>query len=466
MISIRMRRFRGTAVLAACAVLVGGVLAGPLPAWARSQGLHAPRRQQDVHTSLSGPLTIAWSGDPPHGCAAAGLCGVSGTLHVRFGRNAASDGDGFSFSGGDGGLVAGESSGVVRVQTTAPDGTVTTCADPVSVTLTIVLPGALRPGAGSARVDRIDIPSAGRCAGPSSADLDRISLPPRRDRKGYDLSGRTSLRAGPLAVTLDSGLHVTVKRTPARSPKKGRGHKGAEGKPTPTHPGLLEDAVVTYRITGMRGSLTTDFAGLAPPRCVGLDACGARGRLVQSFATRGTLRFIGARLVAHAVGRRRALSDLRGGRMPLSDTFGELLIRGHVKETSIQADGMPCHDSSPFVLSLENPPRAQAGTDELILPGGSLFDSFVGDPLRTRCPGPTSADVLGDAQPLARATVEAAHLGERHLSITFRANSAFAGETYAGHRAGTVVLTLTRVRTRGGTRRETLYGRDGETVTG
>ncbi|MGH2871516.1 MAG: hypothetical protein ACRDL5_03530 [Solirubrobacteraceae bacterium] len=35
-----------------------------------------------VDVTLSGALTIAWSGNPVRGCAAVGQCGVSGTLQV------------------------------------------------------------------------------------------------------------------------------------------------------------------------------------------------------------------------------------------------------------------------------------------------------------------------------------------------------------------------------------------------
>src|SRR5271155_5666391 len=39
----------------------------------------APPPVTPVATSLTGSLTVSWSGDPSRGCAAAGLCGVTGT---------------------------------------------------------------------------------------------------------------------------------------------------------------------------------------------------------------------------------------------------------------------------------------------------------------------------------------------------------------------------------------------------
>ncbi|MGH2855968.1 MAG: hypothetical protein ACRDMJ_00630, partial [Solirubrobacteraceae bacterium] len=54
----------------------------------------APGRQ--VTTTMTGALTIAWQADPARGCAAAGLCGVSGSLEMLAGGSGQSS----SSSGG------------------------------------------------------------------------------------------------------------------------------------------------------------------------------------------------------------------------------------------------------------------------------------------------------------------------------------------------------------------------------
>ena len=62
---------------------------------------------------MTGPLTIAWHGDAAHGCATAGLCGVSGTVQMTFGGESASSG------GGSPPLLADDDNAVARVQTRA-----------------------------------------------------------------------------------------------------------------------------------------------------------------------------------------------------------------------------------------------------------------------------------------------------------------------------------------------------------
>jgi hypothetical protein len=49
--------------------------------------------------------------------------------------------------------------------------------------------------------------------------------------------------------------------------------------------------------------------------------------------------------------------------------------------------------------------------------------------------------------------VTAAQLGAPSLTVTFRPPDGFAGADYSGRRSGAIVMTLTRVRAAGGTRR-------------
>ena len=59
---------------------------------------------------MTGPLRM---GDTAHGCAAAGLCGVSGTVQMTFAGESASSGGGFPP------LLADDDNAVARVQTMA-----------------------------------------------------------------------------------------------------------------------------------------------------------------------------------------------------------------------------------------------------------------------------------------------------------------------------------------------------------
>lgn len=75
----------------------------------------------------------------------------------------------------------------------------------------------------------------------------------------------------------------------------------------------------------------------------------------------------------------------------------------------------------------------------------------ISDPLRTRCPGPTAADVLGSA-PLAVGSVQGAP-GAPAITVTFSAPGSFLAGAYAGERGGSLVMTLALEHQSGGTSR-------------
>lgn len=417
------------------------------------------RQHRQVNVALTGSLTIAWAGDPAGGCAAVGVCGVHGSVVMLLGNSSE------SASGGPAPLDVSDEGAVARVQTTAPDGTVTACADLVPVDFTL----AVRRIGGAPRAtinvpDSIGLPSAGRCAGPTGADLRGLALPARPfGAHGYDMSGQSSFRGGPFTVSAFSTVRAHITYGPQRGGGPfgvGPGLGGVVGSPRPLkrRSALEESATVVYRVTGFAGTLSTDFAGLAPPLCDGLGACGTSGRLLQTFAMGGTLSFSGTRLVRRRVGAQGVLADLRRGRLHLFDTFGSSPLRTTVDETLARSDGSRCRDHAVTHLSAGGD-RARRASDELRLsanpgefPGGGI------DPFRTRCPGPSAADILGPGnQPLAAATVSAAHLGDPRLSIVFRNRGSFDGAAYSGERSGAVVLSLSLVRSRGVTRRVTLF---------
>jgi hypothetical protein len=453
MIPNHMTGSRGRAVIASCAIIAVPALGLPGPALAAHTRPHP--RPGEVNITLSGALTVAWTGAPAHGCAAAGLCGVSGSLEMVQGGEAAS-----VSGGGTPPLELSDQSAVARVETTQPDGTVTSCADlvPVDVFLTV------RKTRGGPRAtldpsDALSTPSSGRCAGPTAADISAMKLPARRlGSRGYDLSGQTTVAVGPFELTAISTVRAHFTYGNQRGGLGGLGaFSGFGGGPRPgkPHPALQESAVARYRVTGVSGALDTDFAAVAPPLCDGLGVCGATGSLTQTISTHGTVIFAGTRLVSHRVGRSGALADLRRGRLLLFDTFGARPIHETVAETLTQTDAARCTDTSSLELAAPPFTGAHPGVDELALPA-SVEDLGFGapDPFRTRCAGPSGADITGPGGgPVATATVTAGELGGHHLSITFRPRAAFHGQDYSGRRTGSVVVSMTLVRQSGGTRR-------------
>ena len=451
---MHMRGSRGTAVVGACAVAVS--LALSLPGSAASARRHKPRQ---VNVALTGSLTITWTGSRAGGCAAVGVCGVSGSVAMHLGNSSSSS------IGGPAPLEVTDSSAVARVQTTAPDGAVVTCADLVPVDFNL----AVRRSRGVPRTTidaptSIALPSAGRCAGPTGNDLSGVSLPARPfGAHGYNMSGENSFAGGPFQVTVFSTVraHITYGGSGQAGPLGGGFPSGVAqgpGRPPRSRSVLEESATVVYRMSGLGGALITKFAGLAPPLCDPLGACGASGRLLQSLATRGKLSFSGTRIVKRPVGLAAALADLRRGRLHLFDSFPASSIRLTTDETISQTNGAACRDTSTVRLGSTSD-RAHGTTDELILspsPGGFSFGQS--DPFRTRCPGPSAVDIVGPrGGQMAAAVVTAGELGDKRLSISFRTGGTFTGSAYRGKRSGSVVLSLTLVRRRGFTRRVKLF---------
>jgi hypothetical protein len=78
---------------------------------------------------------------------------------------------------------------------------------------------------------------------------------------------------------------------------------------------------------------------------------------------------------------------------------------------------------------------------------GSDASGSLGDPLRTRCPGPGSADVTPTGA-LASAAVPLRTFAQRHLTLRLTRGRAYASDGYSGstHPDVTVVLRRTHVR--------------------
>jgi hypothetical protein len=443
-------------------VVVGwwGALAAPAAA------AHQPRQ---VNVVLTGSLTVAWNADASRGCAAVGLCGMSGSLEML-------PSGAFSASGGPAPLELTDSNAAVRAVTRAADGSVrSTCADLVPVDLLMaVRRTALGLRAVLPRGQFFQPPSAGRCAGPTSADLESITLPARRfGAHSYDLSGTTGFGVGPFEITTRSTLRALIsygKSTPAglagdlfSSVGGFSGTVPVPGRPPRTRLVLQESAMVAYRVRAIQGSIATTFSGLPAPECVPLGACGDSGRLTASLSGAGGLVFSGSRIVPRRVSPARALADLRSGRMRLAGGFGMTPMRETVSESLVQADGSTCTDNASdgeFALV----PAELDHHDSLQVESAST--GIGPDPLRTRCPGPSTTDVLGSSSArVASGAFSPSEIGARQLSLTVSASGSFTGLSWSGSRSGTITLTMTRVRLHAGTRRvHELIGQPGVTL--
>ncbi len=442
----RLTRRGGRAMVLAASLLPGVAAAQPV-ATASAKTI----RQTVVNQTVSGSLAIAWTGEPARGCAAAGLCGVGGAMQITPSGSTGEGGTGITPATVP---IQVQGTAVARVLSTEPDGAAgPSCADPVSVDLSLLV---RRTSAGLRAVDdpsqTFGTASAGRCAGPTAADLTGLQLPATHlGAYGYVLSGTTSYGAGPFLITVVSTLR-------ARITVGG----GFPGEPTTTTAPVVhirhvlqEDASVRYRVVGTSGALRTTFTGLAAPLCAPLGACGASGSVRQTFAAGGSLSFSGQRQVSARVGRSTALADLSAGRLTAN---GGGTIPIAIGETWSSPQQVSCLDRSGGTVQLTASTLSHRRGVEVVADAGlgEGFSPGVFDPFRTRCPGPSSVDVLGSRESLATAVIAGGRIGAPRLTLTLRQTGAFTGSAYDGSRSGSVTLTLSRTHESGGTARGTI----------
>ena len=402
-----------------------------------------------------GSLAYIWKGDPARGCAAQGLCGVSGSIQVVTGGSSSSQ-SGTRLPP----VEITDDASVARVDDVSSAGSAQReCADVVPVDVSFDLRSA---GSGRLRAvaDRyaFELPSAGRCAGPTAADLASVVLPARRlGHRGYDLSGSDTFGAGPFDVTVVSTIRALFV-SGFSGPNPPRVSPGPA--PPKSRPALQEFAEADYRLAGITGGLGASFSGLADPLCEPQGACGTAGQLrLVLTARRQNLDFYGSRIVKRRVASAQVLTDLRAGRLDLSDNAYTMRLGGELTGTLTGADGLSCSDrlaQQPTGLSS----AATSLADRLTLDPGSFSGSLFGmsvDLLRTRCPGPGTSDIL-DGAALATASVAAHDIGAPRLTIALNASGRFTGSAYQGARSGSIVLTLVRVRVLGRTRRARIIG--------
>jgi hypothetical protein len=300
------------------------------------------------------------------------------------------------------------------------------------------------------------LPTSGDCAGPSALSLSNFSLPARRlpgPREDYDLSATHAFGSGPYTVTLKSTIRARRPSGPVGGGAELGSSSGELFPGSKPHKGLVEQVSIEYRITSTSGTITTTFAGRPDPFCLPLDACGASGTLTDAIAGISSLLEIDAqRVVTQRASRRKALADLRSGRLPLLDS-GDLVSDVQSANVGWSA-GSACTQQLRQLSALSIDVAAgRDGKNALF----SLATDRTEDPFRTACPGPSAADVLGSSDTLARASLPLGELGRSRLRIPISGHGRFLSGSYAGARSGGLTFGLRLVRVRAGTKTETVF---------
>jgi hypothetical protein len=403
------------------------------------------RTVKDESLIATGSLTYTWNGNPARGCAAVGVCGIHGELVLR------PQTSGQSVAPGLGPVsVFLRPSGAARVFREKGGAVIGECVDLPASSFDMLFFTLPRRGTTTSATIQSP-PSSGRCAGPTGADLARVSVAVRRTgRLSFNLAGTRSFIAGPFSGKLVS----TMRLVPAPISSLGgesttsSGSSGP-GRPTAVRP-LFEFVQLRYRLSAAPSAIETKFSGTSRPACQILDACGTSGSLAFSIQPVRTLTVIGERQVHGRLSRGQMLNDVRRGRLSLS-TF--VVLTGQVSEVFSWPDGSSCRDVAPtpsLILSDGSAGGPTAGRTipvTLIANGGPGSNVF-----RTRCPGPDDADLFGEntnggSQTYAHGSVTTAQLLAKNSAITLSAPSTFNGFGYVGGSTGSIVfhLTLTKV---------------------
>jgi hypothetical protein len=424
-------------------------------------GVAAPARASVSYDQTStGELAVTWHGDPARGCAEAGVCDVAGSVRLR------PEGSSGGFDGGGrrGDERAALSSlhifgaqATVRVVRGPLDAPFGACTD-TSEASELSFAGTRLPG-GRARIVPEALPGAeegsgflaGRCAGPITADstalLPAVEIPLRRLIEGtarMDFTGRGGFASGPFSGEVVSTVVITRRSRRDRELRRPRRPTGRISARPRSRSARVE---VRYRVASLSGALTTDFAGADAPWCARLDACGMRGRhelrLGVPDGADGTIRFLGFGPL-----RRRtqagALAALRSGALDLqSDVEHVVPVTGSAEVS--WPEGPRCRDTVTRDMRLL---RTSASRQGLVVSLAHVTDpiSESDDPMRTRCPGPATADIDPAASPelLASGTSGGARVGDERIRVTLAPGGPGGGPDFTATRSGEIVLELER----------------------
>ncbi|MEA2428781.1 MAG: hypothetical protein QOF37_2409, partial [Thermoleophilaceae bacterium] len=424
-----------------------------------SGGGDRPLSAYESFVKASGQVSVDFHGDEAAGCAVAHLCGVSGTVTWSPGSGGSLLAFGYRSHGQhieSGNLVVGDELGAggpgtsARVRRAgdggAPD---SLCAD-VGSSIASSNPASRRGTSMTFSLFGTDEVLRTRCAGPLTRDV--ASLMPTRTiseravRRGgakLDFSADGEFAAHGLAGTLHSNVVLRV----------GKGSNVLQSQqqaapPPGTRSQRTRYLEVSYRIASVSGRVVTSVRGLADPDLCGpLDSCGLLGTLTTApSSSTGDGSVIAFGSAKHTKRDLRRALGLAPGPVPRGVQrvgFFEWEDAGSVASDFTRAGAPACADSTPLagggLLDLGfSGAHATARYD-----GGDV--TLGGDPLRTRCPGPSASDATGG---LAVGTVPLAALGARRATLRLTRGTSFHANGYRGATRPdlTVVIRRTRLR--------------------
>jgi hypothetical protein len=402
----------------------------------------------------SGSLLVSYHGDQAAGCAARGLCDTSGTIvwtptaaggaalvkvreHKRVLWTAAiSLGTFFDSSGM-----------TVVTHRTRADGSDAPCLDEVAP------PNFLHVGNGHTSIPIDLAPSsevgpstlAGRCAGPTVADL-RSALPKLRVapvtlRRGTKLNfqGDRTFQAGGFAGTVSSTLVLRVSRM-ARTPSNSTSSAPLLPNTKP-HKRILRTLGVGYRVIKVSGAVTLALRGNNNGGCELLDSCQTTGTLTITPSARGAQAFLNATSESPPA---RSFRELRQalGLLPgpvrsnthPSGTIG--LTQGTIAEALQHSDGATCNDRATRA-------QLQVELNLATSPATARLTNGSDTPTRTRCPGPLFTDTT-----VLRGTLARSQLRARDLTLRLTQPRHLQDDGWMATSTGTLTITLRRTRIR------------------
>jgi hypothetical protein len=450
------------------ALAIATAAAAPSAASAQSQisvfsgGGSQPLTAVESSVKVTGSVSVDFHGDEASGCAAAHVCDMSGTVTWDPGRR----GDLFAFSYRSkgrrfedgflalGGELAFGGTAVTsaRVRRTGSDGTPQPmCAD--AAPSVEAPPGGPRLGSslklrllGDGEVLRT------RCAGPLTSDVG--SLMParviseralRRGNARLDFSADGEFAAHGLAGTLHSDVVLRLgKATDALGGSQQQPPKGTRTR-------RVRFVQVSYRVERVSGQVVTSVQGLADPDLCGpLDSCG----LLGSITTTPSASSGDGYLVAYGSAKHSKHEMLRSlGLVPGAPPRGVQRFGGFSwaqdsgsVTSDLSREGAPaCTDAAPLAAG-GAVDLAFSGTHATAVYSGGGLDAG-GDPLRTRCPGPSGDDVGAD-NGLAEGGLALRSFAARHVTLRLTRGGGFEANGYAGSTRAdlTVVVRRTRIR--------------------
>lgn len=409
------------------------------------------RADTETRVTPTGSIIVSWHGDPARGCADHGVCDVRGSVVLDPSTN---QGTSTASARPDGYLPVIDfqlDPAIVRVTRGPEPDPLGSCIDAMGQASVAFLPDRPVGRGGNVRLAATvgfgDAPlSAGRCAGPTAADLAEV-LPSlrvprssfRRPRQRLDMTLQRSFGAGPFTVAVDSSVRVSVRRREVR-----RGSSTIFGREDRVRVRRRAVLSLSYTVDMAASPMQTSFSGLPGRGCEVLDACGLTGTSTVALAggqrARVELRATGSPALARG-GVRRALAALAAGRMTSESSGGDDQLRGRI-DAEVRREGSPgvCRDGR----DIELPPldlRVGRTTSQLTI--GSESYGGYGGVLRTRCPG------LGSpaSGPLAAGTLPTRDLGGSRLTVPV---ALVTGDSwpYAAAPTQSTTLTLRRVAAR------------------